>query len=353
MVPYPPRQLAIYSLPVAVLVAFFWYKRRRSLSRSDPGGTGKSSRTVDRKSTSLDGKELGGKNLAEEIGAAAPLKVEEEIIQKIEDTGCDIENKPETPLTTPEFEEEKVFHSTQIDDFKDLEESISEDKPDNQSEIVEDIVEKVTAKVSESFQKLETLELEDSIVEQHSIPIEEQSTVENLALRGKTFNLLAGKSCSDSDETLQSDKEDSSTSSDTAGKEENISTDTGLGGSQDLSVAEEEPVKMAQGQKTEEKNVVELEHKLASLGLDTAPPPQRTERDSANHSPAEVMLNSPAISTYSDAHSEVSNIHSRFKIVCLILFYENCLKVNIKTSNFWINHDRLWKLMHVQCVGWR
>jgi hypothetical protein len=39
---------------------------------------------------------------------------------------------------------------------------------------------------------------------------------------------------------------------------------------------------------------------------------QRTERDSANHSPADVMLASPSISSYSDAHSEV-------------LFHADCL----------------------------
>lgn len=43
------------------------------------------------------------------------------------------------------------------------------------------------------------------------------------------------------------------------------------------------------------------EQKLVTLGVD------RTERDSANHSPAEVMLASPSISNYSDAHSEGSS----------------------------------------------
>lgn len=50
-----------------------------------------------------------------------------------------------------------------------------------------------------------------------------------------------------------------------------------------------------------------MEQKLVMLGVDRAQAMDRTERDSANHSPAEVMLASPSISNYSDAHSEGSS----------------------------------------------
>lgn len=44
---------------------------------------------------------------------------------------------------------------------------------------------------------------------------------------------------------------------------------------------------------------------------------QRTERDSANHSPADVMLASPSISSYSDAHSEVLFIFPQAAVIII------------------------------------
>lgn len=53
-------------------------------------------------------------------------------------------------------------------------------------------------------------------------------------------------------------------------------------------------------------NEAGLEQKLATLGLESSHNSEGGERDSANHSPAEVMLASPSMSNFSDAHSEVS-----------------------------------------------
>lgn len=55
-----------------------------------------------------------------------------------------------------------------------------------------------------------------------------------------------------------------------------------------------------------EENNSGREQKLVTLGVDQVQAVDRIERDSANHSPAEVMLASPSISNYSDVHSEVS-----------------------------------------------
>lgn len=57
------------------------------------------------------------------------------------------------------------------------------------------------------------------------------------------------------------------------------------------------------------KETGQLADKLASLELDQMKIDERksgSERDSANHSPSEIMLASPSISNFSDAHSEVS-----------------------------------------------
>jgi len=127
-------------------------------------------------------------------------------------------------------------------------------------------------------------------------------------------NICLKKNVAESTIDTLSDKQERggeycSSLSDSTETVENVSVDTGLG-SQDPSAAEDCSSSMAQGQKTDEKNdnAAGLEQKLASLGLDTSQQPvQRNERDSANHSPAEVMLSSPAISTFSDAHSEGSS----------------------------------------------
>lgn len=58
------------------------------------------------------------------------------------------------------------------------------------------------------------------------------------------------------------------------------------------------------------KETGELADKLASLELDQMKIDERkagSERDSANHSPSEIMLASPSISNFSDAHSEGSS----------------------------------------------
>jgi hypothetical protein len=80
---------------------------------------------------------------------------------------------------------------------------------------------------------------------------------------------------------------------------------------------QEEPKKeekySTEGEMKEEVSMMEkgvLEKKLASLELDTMKTDTESgkgmsERDSANQSPSEVMLASPSISNFSDAHSEV------------------------------------------------
>lgn len=48
---------------------------------------------------------------------------------------------------------------------------------------------------------------------------------------------------------------------------------------------------------------------------------QTSERDSANHSPADVMLASPSLSSISDNHSEVSSI-------CFVIYFDNLFNTN-------------------------
>lgn len=413
MVLCQPRQLVIFSLPFAALVAFFWFKRRRSLSRSDPGGTLDQNKPVDKPATTSvteDTSELNvDSSCVKDIDLQQPVfealnntkpvtclpnKVEEVIEPKltpdkeieetvikdtlssnegvirastvtvvdknsIEDkehiksipdvnkeniisdsaTIFSFEIKPEfeeveNKLTTPDFELNGVFHSTVIEE---------EEEP-NKSEEISSLKEAKTVQEVEFSGKTQIgdcsdckeeyikdkIEFEDNIfVEKEGLDV----TLLDIRLEGETEEislhnqgkLESTKSFHIGDLVDKSETSDKSLDKETIGQSnlvkeeisdrisveniENLSADTGLG-SQDISTREDFQSDMAQGQNTEQSqnNAAGLEQKLASLGLDTqqTAAAQRAERDSANHSPAEVMLNSPAISTFSDAHSEVS-----------------------------------------------
>lgn len=383
MVHCQPRQLVICSLPFAALVAFFWFKRRKSLSRSDPGGTLGIEPRVDQ--TDKSGaenavyKELGGQST--EVVIPAPPKVEDfcvastvnslksekvvaekpifpavfeksaESIPKIKESiacnniaveikaNLDIckENEEEIiDSNTPEFETNLIFHSTVIGEEKlERDNIVQEDKPVEKPVEHSAVIEAETENLKKTVSKDELEQLSETV------PIDEQSTVENIALRNKTSaqnTLENSQSEQNSVETtllLENTKEIDL--GETFVCDKKADTTEILESSSDSGIQEPpviEDSSMAQGHKTEEKNddataAAGLEQKLASLGLDTAQPTPRTERDSANHSPAEVMLNSPAISTYSDAHSEVKS--SSQSSIYLLLVYSFICYTNVLT----------------------
>ncbi|XP_054271862.1 A-kinase anchor protein 1, mitochondrial-like isoform X1 [Macrosteles quadrilineatus] len=336
MVPCQPRQLVILSLPFAALVAFFWFKRRKSLSRSDPGGTPvrpkpgdtaikgdpqtsevikKKIETVEAIKTAVEVKkpsveeavvaktvakeECFRKSIEEE--AAELVKSLETDCAEIKEIVCNssaVQTKEENPCQ--DFENNQIFHSTIIESEKDFEEKHYNLVLIQEEEVcVEEVCEKEAEKSEQCCEsnQPEAADLEQTL----TVAFEDQSTLEYNPTKKTVIEE------SHTSEATVIDNNCASSSTDT----ENTSVDTGLG-SQDPSTVEENT--MAQGQKTEknESNTTGLEEKLASLGLDTTQQPaQRSERDSANHSPAEVMLNSPAISTFSDAHSEVMSWLSR------------------------------------------
>ncbi|KAG8252067.1 protein kinase A regulatory subunit binding [Homalodisca vitripennis] len=330
MVPCQPRQLVILSLPFAALVAFFWYKRRKSSSHSDPGGTPKVAALKPVDSSTVASPNVESKNVVCN-GATFPITEEPEVVRVV----CkDSENQPSSPEN---FEDCHVFHSTVIED-EDFNRTESEDEEtvqdivERDSSVEEEVIEKTLehcgAQEIESIDQVQESLIEDKIVEEDrdqelEVPLAEQSTVENVALKAVTdvkLESISSEEKSSINQTVKSDLivEDNLSaiielSENKGDVSAETSVDTGLG-SQELSTVEveESDTTMALGQNTEEAKNAEsatagLERKLATLGLDTQTPVQRTERDSANHSPAEVMLNSPAISTFSDAHSEGSS----------------------------------------------
>ncbi|XP_046679949.1 A-kinase anchor protein 1, mitochondrial isoform X2 [Homalodisca vitripennis] len=337
MVPCQPRQLVILSLPFAALVAFFWYKRRKSSSHSDPGGTPKVAALKPVDSSTVASPNVESKNVVCN-GATFPITEEPEVVRVV----CkDSENQPSSPEN---FEDCHVFHSTVIED-EDFNRTESEDEEtvqdivERDSSVEEEVIEKTLehcgAQEIESIDQVQESLIEDKIVEEDrdqelEVPLAEQSTVENVALKAVTdvkLESISSEEKSSINQTVKSDLivEDNLSaiielSENKGDVSAETSVDTGLG-SQELSTVEveESDTTMALGQNTEEAKNAEsatagLERKLATLGLDTQTPVQRTERDSANHSPAEVMLNSPAISTFSDAHSEVERWLSRCKM---------------------------------------
>lgn len=361
MVHCQPRQLVICSLPFAALVAFFWFKRRKSLSRSDPGGTSGIEQKVDQADKSgtenaVYKKELN-KQSAKEEDTPVPVKVEDFCVattvnplksEKVVDekpllavleesaenipkakeniTGEDIaneikdnldiskDNKEESNPNTAEFETNQIFHSSLIgEDAIERDNIVQEDNP--VEEPVQHFQDVAAEAVKENLKK--TVTKDKSEPKSEFVPTDEQSSaVENIALRHNTSDQDKLDNSQFEQKSFETSLSTESTTEIAVGEKFvcdkgaeftatlESSSDSGI---QDPSVSEDS--NMAQGHKTEEKNddaAAGLEQKLASLGLDTVQPTQRIERDSANHSPAEVMLNSPAISTYSDAHSEVS-----------------------------------------------
>jgi len=338
MVPCQPKQLVILSLPLAALVAFLWFRRRKSLSRSDPGGTLARHLPVDNSSASHNNtvacqsspvaEKLVKKEEAVQV-ASKPEGIEEPIsaetvkttesapFDKIICNGFAVHSKDSSGAEkeeSPILENGGIFHSTVIEevDCQTVEEHCSSDEDPSEETEASSVDELEATTCSEQSDAedpvVKTEKDNESVDSQTVIPYEEQSTVENVALNQSFIRDYTQVKLSDSsevtnrEEVIDLTKDSSSTQSDAVDKLDNISADTGLG-SQDLNGTEDSS--MAQGHNTEqEEKETGLEHKLASLGLDTQ---QQVQRDSANHSPAEVMLNSPAISTFSDAHSEGSS----------------------------------------------
>lgn len=335
MVPCQPRQLVIFSLPFAALVAFFWFKRRRSLSRSDPGGTLDRTKLVD--------------NQAEEEDNCRFKSSEVTSGQSPVDEGVRTSRSKEvvTPapvlfegdnVTTSEFQCTELFHSTVIEEDHS---EIKVDPEDRPTEVtsVEEIVS--SSEISYLYigkspkrDSLQINNLSEIVVPEEDLSDETEelditlteNTCEDREEPQSEFKRNNLKHA-DSEGVLEESSEESLTPVNTptnldiksasdygSGSEgvENLSCDTGLG-SQELSTTEEDSqTNMTLGHDISDKmdcDATVLNVKIASLKLVNQKLSQkRVERDSAVHSPAEVMLNSPAISTFSDAHSEVTFI---------------------------------------------
>ncbi|CAG9817096.1 unnamed protein product [Phaedon cochleariae] len=257
MAPTNSRQLLAWTLPtIAVLLSYFWYKKRRIGGRSDPGEVVSCCRqTREEESVQSDkSSEVELSDSAEDIKAAEPVTPQKGFLRSlsgVESTPIDIvvprdvrspNNKSLAPIVT--------------DDDLDLE-------------------------------------------------IEKIKSMKNGALFG------AKSETSLSPPPLPSVKEAAPAPSvDEKKKRKQKVAKNGAGkmAQKDIAVVEE---KLATLHITNDKEMphkaTKREHKTSTGSKRDDQQRHSTERDSANHSPSDVMLASPSLSSISDNHSEGSN----------------------------------------------
>ncbi|XP_075220753.1 A-kinase anchor protein spoonbill [Lycorma delicatula] len=390
-----PRQVLIWSIPaIAVLISLYWYKRRKTSLRSDPGGTTqqKSSELVDTHSsktncvTTVDSdKVIAAIEKAirdietsraiqevvsfeeEEESAATGEKSKQDIdisqekktvteshsvpvehtekkfnVIETEKNPADIEtvvdiNSKESILTSaPETKEcndinfinlDNSFNNSTLANDTSKEIKIT-DRVESSLDIIQDSVTIIAEKVDIIKETEEKQESSIKKVADHSLneikviespvvckkvnkvsglkkrnkkPIKDSSSVQNNT--GKTEikdkdNVNERKSVLNSDsikeEKLKLKKEPVVKTEMKNNKMELACSRVEQSGHNSLS-------------STVNGNEAGLEQKLATLGLESSHDAEGGERDSANHSPAEVMLASPSMSNFSDVHSEGSS----------------------------------------------
>ena len=339
------RQVVVWSVPTfALLLSLVWLgRRRRSRDRDpptgDPGGL-----PTDSRQTLVD--ETPNSGLSSELGSELPEEIHpsESIVDIVsddtsfeeqQDSGVEslkITLKPEGQVLSDLENLESCAFSTETQDIvsvateQDSSEDIIQIEEDKAEEIAPDTEIKSAVEESEVetiVKELEVLKVESEEIQISSeVGVKEELLVEatqlepvivtevNIEVESPIHMLEVEPVVSEpvikvaTECCVTAPPEDSTPAVVDLVKEGFEEGESG--------VAEE---KMKEEGSIMEKGV--LEKKLASLELDTMKTDESgkslSERDSANQSPSEVMLASPSISNFSDAHSEVRILFSIHK----------------------------------------
>lgn len=256
MAPSHSRQLLVWTLPtIAVLLSYLWYKKRRIGARSDPGDT-----TIQRKVQV----------------SCKPL--DEELFEKKKDTAT-VTSSPQATPTRNFSRSLSGVESTPIDIIIPPELRASKSAP----LVISD----------------EDLDFE----------IEKIKSMKNGNLFGSRKESspkaleTSPKSLAPPKSQTPSPVKQTPVKITTKSKKNRKEKDTIKMVQKDLTVVEEKLTSL----KIDEKQ--KIEHKSVSNGTTKQEidlQRQSSERDSANHSPSDVMMASPSLSSISDNHSEVS-----------------------------------------------
>ncbi|RZF35498.1 hypothetical protein LSTR_LSTR010189 [Laodelphax striatellus] len=353
MAPYQcPKQVLIWSLPtLAVLISLFWYRRRKPSLKSDPGGKQPT------QSTSLGDINCSAKATA----AAVNSETVGELLSAIEKARRDLETSQPIAEVNSLEEEESKQATVELSKQKNQEKPkvIDADQSVNKAAIEDKtkLCEKKENKVQDCAAVEKVVAVKDSevVVGEKNNPGE---VVANKKVASKDSEVVVANcreekvqakvAVKDTEVVVANCKEVSNldlkpveevcTSVHVKKQETGVKVasqvidldNSSSGSSDDCIIVEESNLKLdkvidltssseslATGKKDAEKEKMALEikqeqhdefsvdRKLSSLELQSSH--DDGERDSANHSPAEIMLESPALRNFSDAHSEGSS----------------------------------------------
>ncbi|XP_073983714.1 A-kinase anchor protein spoonbill [Rhodnius prolixus] len=307
-------QLLLAGIPTGVaLIGLLWLKRRRlnqSLHHTDPGGSkqeeqfNKEILVIEEEEEEENSKEnfITCKKI-EEVYRENSKIVEDSTFSKSVEKFQTSEDLVEEADTEEEEEESKVTEeSTEIPLIFDIELKENEEKIEIKQEV--NILKEVEKTEVAAEDRQESINTEDQISEIKTNRLSEPSVPLADNISENTVDLRATEELKIEEQPV----------------EQLVSSS--------IEATEKETIQQQEVKKGQEKEVEEgatanmktgstqLAEKLASLELDTmkirdenVDSEQKVcaERDSANHSPSEVMLASPSISNFSDAHSEGSS----------------------------------------------
>uniref|UniRef100_A0A1B6DQ92 Tudor domain-containing protein n=1 Tax=Clastoptera arizonana TaxID=38151 RepID=A0A1B6DQ92_9HEMI len=321
MPPVQSRQLLIWSLPTLVLLfGFFWYKRKK---RTDPGGkdnitgrhldSNKSLKEIENIRNSITSYEDDEEYTVHDLTYSV-LRDRTSLSTAKEVSGSILSNSifDKTLCTsTPVANEVPV-----IDDLPPIEYSYNYKEIDKNNKETVNFFDLVKSEPSNKLDLGTTIEIsaiETSFSNDSISPMAKKKkhfTNKNSIATGVDGITLPPNSSN----VLESDKENHSLNSKNKDDYNNVKVLSERDDAPTESSFKKELDDILETKMTDKELVVEknestnIENKLSNLGLDTAQNIEKTERDSANHSPAEVMLgSSPLICHFSDEHSEGSS----------------------------------------------
>lgn len=272
MAPYHSRQLLVWTFPtIAILLSYLWFKKKRIGVRSDPGGT------------EIDKQEEEKITTAQE--QQPPLD-----IPPRQTTISSPEKKFSRSLSGVETAPIDIIIPRELRSVKSNPVVISDEDLDVEIEKIKSM--KIGAepftKSSKSVSGCETRLLEKDKINISSPKIDNAST----PIKSPTTTTM----------NIKSDMIDKAGETQVA-QQEIIFVEKKLG---TLKLSIKETPKKKGKFKGKKMTVVSLNHSSEHEER------QSSERDSANHSPADVMLASPSLSSISDNHSEVRAMCLKF-----------------------------------------
>lgn len=279
MAPSHSRHLLVWTtLPIAVLLSYLWFRRKRTEARSDPGRIS----PTDQEEKCLE-QELREAEASEKPSPSSATKSFSRSLSGVDSAPIDIILPPELKSArssqTVISDEDLDLEIEKIKSMKNSVEFFSKRKENTSCSQPKPVVAQKSTKSSGSTPKRE---------QNQKITLKQASPRKVVSLKREEKTKTPIKSVSGSSKKTEMAQKDIVTVSSIEKKINSLKIET------------KEP---CAPQETKSEAVA------AATAITTEHDIQRqsSERDSANHSPADVMLASPSLSSISDSHSEGSS----------------------------------------------